>query len=76
MQKHQIFYDSPVESIVVLAKRLGTFEKKYELSSEDFFDKFTKGQLEDSIDFTEWSNDYQYFLSFKLELEKRLTNAA
>jgi len=28
--------------------------------SNEFFDKFTKGLLDDSIDFVEWSNDYQH----------------
>ncbi len=76
MQKHQILYDSPVESIVALAKRLSFYEKDYGLSSEDFFDKFSKGKMKDSIDFTEWPNDYQNFLSLKLELQKRLNHAA
>ncbi|MFQ5676869.1 MAG: antitoxin TumA [bacterium] len=76
MQKQKIIYDSPVEAIVVLAKRLSLFEERHRLSSEDFFDKFSKGLLDDSIDFVEWSNDYRNFLSLKLELEDRLTHAA
>lgn len=76
MKKNRTVYDSPVDSIVVLAKRLSLYEEKYHLTSEDFFDKFRKGQLEDSIDHVEWSNDYQNFLSLKLELEKRLDHVA
>ena len=76
MQKQQILYDSPVDSIIALAKRLSLYENKFKLTSEDFFDKFQKGQMEDSLDFTEWSNDYQNFLAMKIELEKRLNYAA
>jgi hypothetical protein len=76
MQKQKIIYDSPVDAIVVLAKRLSIYEERYRLSSEEFFDKFTKGLLDDSIDFVEWSNDYQHFLSLKIELDERLSHAA
>lgn len=76
MQKNKTIYGSSIDSIVALAKRLNRYEEKYHLSSEDFFDKFKKGQLDDSIDHVEWSNDYQNFLSLKLELEKRLEHVA
>lgn len=75
MQKHTINYDSPVDAIVHLAKRLSTFETRYCLTSEEFFDKFSKGLMEDSIDYVEWSNDYQHFVALKLELEERLSHA-
>lgn len=28
-----------------------------------FFDRFTKGHIEDSEDYTEWANDYRHYLS-------------
>jgi hypothetical protein len=46
------------------------------MSSEDFFDRFSKGQLEDSIDFIEWSNDYQHYLTVKFDIERHLQNVA
>jgi hypothetical protein len=76
MKKNTKIYDSPLEAIVALAKRLSVFEERHHLSSEDFFDKYSKGALDDNIDFTEWSNDYQNFLALKLELEDRLSHAA
>ena len=76
MQKQKIIYDSPVEAIVVLAKRLSVYEARHRLSSEEFFDQYKKGLFEDSIDFIEWSNDYQNFLSLKLELENIVSHAA
>lgn len=65
MQKQKIIYNSPLEAIVVLAKRLSVFEERHRLSSEEFFDKYSKGLLDDTIDFVEWSNDYQNFLALK-----------
>ncbi|MFQ6113508.1 MAG: antitoxin TumA [bacterium] len=76
MPKQKIIYDSPLDAIVALAKRLSVYEERHRLSSEAFFDKYKKGLLDDSIDFVEWSNDYQNFLALKLELEERLMHAA
>ena len=76
MQKQKMIYDSPLDAIVVLAKRLSVYEARHRLSSEEFFDKYSKGLVDDSIDFVEWSNDYQNFLALKLELEERLSHAA
>lgn len=76
MQKQQTTYNSALDAIVALAKRLSIFEERYQLSSEEFYDKFSKGMLEDDVDFIEWSNDYQNFLQLKLEIENRLIHAA
>ncbi len=76
MQKQTITYDSSIDAIVALAKRLSNYEKQYQFTSEDFFNQYNKGLLEDSIDFVEWSNDYQHFLALKCELEERLSYAA
>ena len=76
MQNQKIIYSSPIEAIVVLAKHLCVFEERYRLSSEEFFDKYSKGLLDDSTDFIEWSNDYHNFLALKFELEDRLIHAA
>lgn len=53
MQKQKITYDSPLEAIVVIIKRLSILEERHRLSSEEFFDKYSKGLLDDSIDFVE-----------------------
>jgi len=76
MQKQRTTYDSPLDAILALTKRLSIYEERYHLKSENFFDQFTKGLLDDRIDFVEWSNDYQNFLALKFELEERLSHAA
>jgi len=57
MRKQRIEYDSPVDALVTVAKRLSGYEDRYRITSEDFFDKFSKGKTEDSTDFVEWAND-------------------
>jgi hypothetical protein len=76
MIKKRIEYGSPVEALIAIAKRLNALESRYQMSSEDFFDRYTKGDLEDSIDFVEWANDYRHFLAIKLDLEKIMRHVA
>ncbi|MCU0289486.1 MAG: hypothetical protein MUF15_24205 [Acidobacteria bacterium] len=76
MQKHINRYDSPLDALIAVTKRLSVFEEKYGMSTEDFFDKFSNGQMEDSIDFIEWANDYQHYLAVRFEIESQIKNAA
>ena len=76
MRKQRDEYDSPLDALITLAKRLSVNENRYQMSSENFFDKFSKGLLEDSIDFIEWSNDYQNYMAVKFARERHLQNVA
>ena len=76
MKKRTIEYGSQVDALVALAKRLAIYENRYGLESEDFFDQYTKGLLEDSEKFIEWVNDYQHYLAMRGEIEERLQHAA
>lgn len=76
MRKQRIEYDSPVDALVAIAKRLSVYEDRYKMGSEDFFDKFSKGQAEDSEDFVEWANDYQHYIAIRREIEGRLHHVA
>ena len=75
MPKQRIEYFSPVDALVAVAKRLNSYEERYRLASEEFFDQFRKGRLDDSLDFVEWSNDYQHYIALKFDIEKRLRYA-
>ncbi len=76
MRKQRIEYDSPVDALVTVAKRLSGYEDRYRITSEDFFDKFSKGKMEDSTDFVEWANDYQHFIVIRNDVERHLRNVA
>ncbi len=76
MRKQRIEYNSPLDSLVAITKRLSTFEDRYKITSEDFFNNFNKGKLEDSEDFTEWVNDYQTYVVIRRKIEGQLQHAA
>jgi len=44
--------------LVQLQARLQAFESQYNMSSEDFYQRYEQGQLDDSADFMEWSSFY------------------
>ena len=48
---------------------LASYEGKYKMSSDVFYDKFDRGELEDSKDFILWSGIYE----MQLESKKKLT---
>ena len=76
MRKQRNQYISSVDALVAVLKHLNVFEDRYHLESEEFFDKFSKGQLEDSANFIEWSNDYQHYMAIRLEIESQIRNVA
>lgn len=69
-------YDSPIDALVALVQALSTYEQRYQMSSTQFFAKYTEGELEDSADFIEWAGDYQHYLSLFQELKERLKTVA
>ena len=75
-QKQRITYDSELDSLVAVAKQLSLFEDRHRISSEDFFHRYSGGQMEDTAEFVEWSNAYQHFLSLRSRLEKQVSHAA
>ncbi len=76
MQKQTLIYGSPVDALVAIAKRMSILEERYCMPSEDFFHKYSAGQMGDSVDFVEWSNDYEHFMSIREKIEKKLRHAA
>ena len=76
MRKQRIEHDSPVDALVAVAKRLSNYERQYQMTSEEFFNRFSKGQAEDSEDFVEWANDYQHYVAIRHEIEGRLHHVA
>jgi hypothetical protein len=49
---------------------LTIFEKKYNLRSEDFYQKFSQGVIEDSEDFMIWSGLYEMFCQNQNQLNE------
>ncbi len=76
MRKQRIEYDSPVDALVAIAKRLSVYETRYQSTSEEFYNNFSKGELEDSEDFVEWANDYRHYVVIRHEIEDHLQHVA
>ncbi len=76
MRKERSEYSSPVDALVAVAKRLSLYENRHRMASEDFYDRYRKGQMEDSAEFVEWANDYQHFVAIRLAIEKNLRDVA
>jgi len=76
MKKETSEYSSPVDALVAVAKRLSVYEDRYGMTSEDFYNRYEKGQMEDSIDLVEWANDYQHYVAIRLEIDKHLRHVA
>jgi hypothetical protein len=75
MRKLKIEYDSRVDALVAISKRLSLYEGRNKMESEEFFNRFSKGQMEDSEEFVEWANDYQHYLALRQDVDARLRHA-
>lgn len=49
------------QEIQLLKKDLARFEMDYKMSSDDFYDRFEKGELGDKEDYFEWSAIFQMY---------------
>ncbi len=74
MKKQRITYDSLVDALVNVSKRLSLYEEKYNLVSENFYYRYTKGELADDNEMIEWANDYQHYIALKTEIERSLNS--
>lgn len=72
MRKERVQYTSPLDALIAVAKRLSLYENQQNMKSEDFFDRYSKGQLSDEAVFIEWANDYRHYLGLRQDLEKQL----
>ena len=76
MRKQTIQYTSPLDALVTVTKRLGLYEDRHNMDSEEFFHQYNQGRLSDEAHFVEWANDYRHYLALRQELEQRINHAA
>ncbi|MFQ5709313.1 MAG: hypothetical protein ACE5HO_17790 [bacterium] len=48
---------------------LATFEKKYNMTSQKFFEAYQNGNTDDRNDYVDWAGEYQIYLSIKEQME-------
>jgi hypothetical protein len=69
MRKQSIQYSSSLDALIAVAKRLSTYENQQQMDSEEFFDRYSKGQLPDDALFVEWANDYYPCREIRIHLK-------
>ena len=54
----------PFQRITVddIAARLKEYEQRYGMTTEEFHQKFTKGEIEETREFVEWHLEYRLYL--------------
>jgi len=72
MVKQRIEYPSLLEALVTLVRRLGVYENKHAMTSEQFFDAYNTARLNDEMEFIEWANDYRHYLAIRQQLENKI----
>jgi len=76
MRKQTVHYDSPLDALVAVAKRLARYEADAGIESDEFFTRYTHGEAGDDARAVDWANDYRHFLALRAELDSRLNEAA
>ncbi|WP_431190007.1 antitoxin TumA [Desulfurivibrio dismutans] len=76
MRKDTVVYTSPLDALVAVTKRLSSYESQRNMDSEEFFNRYNRGELGDELDFVEWANDYRHYLELRRQLSNELKNAA
>ena len=76
MRKQTIQYTSPIDALIAVTKRLSLHESRQRMESEEFFDRYSRGQLSDDAVFVDWANDYRHYLQLRRKLAKSLPNVA
>ncbi|HDN80105.1 MAG TPA: hypothetical protein ENG33_06555 [Chloroflexi bacterium] len=71
-----VLNSNPVEELLELHRELQGYETKYGLSSEEFYEKYNRGEMGDSAEIMHWAALYQSFLELKRLLERALIRKA
>lgn len=58
---------NPVDDLLELAEELREYEQKYNMTSEEFYKRFQRGELGDAMDFMDWAGAYDLFLDRKYD---------
>jgi hypothetical protein len=76
MRKQVVQFDSPLDALLAIAKRLSRLEAEVGMDSEEFYARYTQGQMGDDARFIDWANDYRHYVALRSALDKKLHEAA
>lgn len=69
MSKQRIEYNSPVDALIAVIKRLNRYEDREGITSEEFFQRYIQGKIIDEVLAIELANDYRHYLALRNTLE-------
>ena len=68
---------NPIDDLLDLSRQLNEYEQKYRMSSEQFYQQYQAGLLDDALQHcVEWVAVYDLFMKTKRMLEAALMQAA
>ena len=76
MRKQVVQFDSPLDALLAIAKRLSRLEAEVGMDSEEFYARYTQGQMGDDARFIDWANDSRHYVALRNALDKKLHEAA
>jgi hypothetical protein len=76
MLAEAIAESNPVDELLTLAKELQEYERQHEMTSQEFFERYQRGELGDDVEFIEWAGTYRIFQRLKHRVETALMRVA
>ncbi len=68
---------NPIDDMLMLSRELYEYERKYGISSDNFYAKYQAGVLDDELQHcTEWVGTYKLFIRIRRRLESVLIRTA
>lgn len=62
----------PIDELLELYGQLGEYERRYGISSEECYRRFTAGQMGDDVDIFDWVWCYKVFVQIKSDIKQSL----
>lgn len=76
MRKQAVQSDTPLDALLAVARRLSRYEAEFGIDTEEFFAKYSKGEMGDDARVIDWANDYRHYVALRSAVDKKLHEAA
>jgi len=76
MRKEAVQFDTPLDALLAVARRLSPYEAEFGIETEEFFAKYSEGEMGDDARVIDWANDYRHYVALRSALDKKLHEAA
>ncbi len=62
----------PLDDLLSLNRQLLAFEQRHDMTSDDFYVRYKRGELGDSMDMVQWAGRYRLYHELKDEINESL----